>query len=98
MMKKKKLSEYERFMALSDTQKDREVARYDRDMRRGKSLTAADKALHTRARGRPRIGKGAKTIALTVELGLLRRADAQAKQEGISRAQLIARGLQAVLH
>jgi len=100
-MKKKAPSEYERFLALPNHLKDREVARFNGEMPGvpGEPLTVADKALHARARkrGRPRIGKGAKTIALTMELGLLRRADAQAKREGISRAQLVARGLQAVL-
>jgi len=100
-MKAKKTSEYDRFLALSDSQKNKEVARYDREMPGlpGKALTPAEKALHTRARGRgrPRIGKGSKTIALTMELDLLRRADERAKSEGISRAQLIAKGLQLVL-
>jgi len=99
MKKRTKRSEYERFTALSDDDKNREVARYDHTMPRGRPLTAAQKALHAGARrlGRPRIGKGAKTIALTVERDLLRRADAWAKHEGISRAQLMARGLLAVL-
>ncbi len=59
MKNQKNPSEYERFMALSDEQKDREVARYDRRMPRGRPLTKAQKALHSRARkmGRPRIGK-----------------------------------------
>jgi hypothetical protein len=47
--------------------------------------------------GRPKVGKGAKTISLTVEKGLLKQADAFAKRHGISRAKLIAHGLQAIL-
>ena len=99
MKSRKKPSEYERFMALSDQEKDREVARYDRMTPRGRPLTKAQKALHGRARklGRPRIGKGAKTIALTMERGLLRQVDAWAKHKGISRAQLVAQGLREVL-
>lgn len=42
-------------------------------------------------------GKGAKTISLTVELGLLKQADAYAKRRGISRAKLVAEGLRAVI-
>lgn len=41
----------------------------------GKPLTAADRALHKRARGRPRVGKGAKIVPVSIERGLLSRAD-----------------------
>jgi metal-responsive CopG/Arc/MetJ family transcriptional regulator len=44
----------------------------------------------------PKVGKGAKTISLTVEKDLLDQADAYAKRHGISRAKLVAQGLQAV--
>jgi hypothetical protein len=57
-------------------------------------------AKHRRAQnkgGRPRKGLGAKVISLTVERGLLARSDAYAKQIGISRAQLIERGLKAIV-
>jgi len=47
--------------------------------------------------GRPRIGKGAKTISLTVEQSLLEQADAYARRHGISRSKLVAQGLRAVL-
>jgi metal-responsive CopG/Arc/MetJ family transcriptional regulator len=47
--------------------------------------------------GRPRRGKGAKAISVSVERGLLSRSDALAKDLGLSRATLIERGLQAVL-
>ena len=50
-----------------------------------------------RKRGRPRKGAGAKVISVSVERGLLERSDALAKQLGIARAALIARGLRAVL-
>jgi hypothetical protein len=67
----------------------------------GRPLTAAQKAQHRRAKrrpGRPRRGEGVRVISLSVEESLLRRADARAKDEGISRAQLFARGLESVLH
>lgn len=48
-------------------------------------------------RGRPRIGEGAKTISVTIERTLLSQADRRAKALKISRAQLIARGLQALI-
>ena len=47
--------------------------------------------------GRPRKGLGAQTISLTVEKGLLARSDAYAKRLGISRAELVQRGLNAIL-
>jgi hypothetical protein len=48
-------------------------------------------------RGRPKIGNGVKVISLSVEQGLLARADRLAKKLKISRAQLVRRGLEAVL-
>jgi hypothetical protein len=52
----KKISEYERFMALSDAEKDAEVAVYDRYPQgiKGRPLNKADKALHRLARARGR--------------------------------------------
>src|SRR5262249_3419823 len=50
-----------------------------------------------RKRGRPRRGKGAKVISVSVERELLSRSDSLAKQLGVSRAGLIERGLKAVL-
>ena len=50
-----------------------------------------------RKRGRPRVGKGSKTIAVTVEIGLLAKADRLAKKLHVPRAALVARGLQAVI-
>lgn len=50
-----------------------------------------------RRRGRPRRGKGAKVISITVERTLLARSDALAARLGVSRAGLVERGLRAVL-
>ena len=47
--------------------------------------------------GRPRQGQGAKVISVTVEKNLLARSDALAKNMGVTRAGMIARGLKAVL-
>ena len=67
----------------------------------GKPLTPAQRRQHARARrrgpGRPRIGRGSKTIALTIELDLLDRADAYAKRKGLKRAQLVAKSLEALM-
>jgi hypothetical protein len=47
--------------------------------------------------GRPRQGEGARVISVTVERSLLARSDALAKNMGVTRAGMIARGLKAVL-
>jgi hypothetical protein len=99
---KKKLNEFQRFMALNDAQKDAEVAKFDKgvDLHKTKPLTTQQRRLWNKAkrkRGRPRVGKGVEVISLSVERDLLRRADQVAKQQGISRAALFARGLLAAL-
>jgi hypothetical protein len=48
-------------------------------------------------RGRPRVGKGAKRVLVTIERGLLKDADAYAKRRGLTRAALISKGLRTVL-
>ena len=56
-MPKRKISEYERFMALTDAEKDAEVAIYDKfpeGFPGGKPLRKADKALHRLAHARGR--------------------------------------------
>lgn len=78
------------------------TARYDREMVIDEfvPLTAVERARWARAKrkpGRPRRGRGAKVISVSVERGLLSRSDALAKDLGLSRARLIERGLKAVL-
>lgn len=97
--KRERKSVYDRFMALTPRQRNAEMARFDveRIDTPGKPLTIAQKAQHARARrrgrGRPRIGKGSRTVALTIELDLLKQADAYAKREGLKRSQLVAQAL-----
>jgi hypothetical protein len=43
-----------------------------------------------RGRGRPKIGKGAKKISISLEGNLLDKADAVAKKRGLNRSELIA--------
>jgi hypothetical protein len=79
-----------------------EAARYEREMVIDEfgPMTVEARARWSRAKrkpGRPRRGKGAKVISVSVERGLLSRSDALAKDLGLSRAGLIERGLQAVL-
>ena len=61
---------------------------------------AAERAKWQRAsakRGRPRQGAGATVISVSVEQSLLQRADLTARRLGITRSELIARGLRAAL-
>jgi hypothetical protein len=100
-MLKKKKSEYERFMALSNAQKDAEVAKYDSPAPiPTKPLRAKDKALHRKASrrtGRPRIGEGAKIVPVSIEGELLRQADAFAHAHHLKRSEMVARGLRLVM-
>jgi hypothetical protein len=50
-----------------------------------------------RKRGRPRQGEGAQPVSVTVERRLLAQTDALAKDLGLTRAGVIARGLRAML-
>ena len=80
------------------------TSRYDEptsgDKLPGRPLTKAQRAYFERARGRgrPTVGQGVKVISLSVERQLLQEADTQAKARGISRAELFARGLRAMLY
>jgi len=63
-------------------------------------LTPAERREWNRVKrgpGRPRRGKGARVISLSVEQSLLDKADSAAKRAGISRAALFAMGLKSVL-
>ena len=65
-----------------------------------KPLTPAQRAKWERLQrkpGGPKVSNGVKVISLSVEQGLLARADRLAKKLKISRAQLVRRGLEAVL-
>jgi hypothetical protein len=48
-------------------------------------------------RGRPRIGEGSKSVLISLEKGLLDKADRFAKTKKISRSELIAKALRDVL-
>ncbi len=50
-----------------------------------------------RKRGRPIRGEGARVISISIERGLLRASDELARRKKITRANLVARGLRAVL-
>jgi hypothetical protein len=50
-----------------------------------------------RRRGRPKIGKGAKDVMISVEKDLLKQADRYAKTHGMTRSELFARGVRGFL-
>lgn len=86
--------------ALSDQQKE---ALYQECEKIGPDdatpLTPVQRRLHQQARrrGRPRKGKGAEIVSLSIEKELLRRAEDLAKAQGISRSDVFSRGLRALL-
>ena len=73
---------------------DREI-----DLRETRPLSKENRAWWQRARrgGRPKVGKGAKPVLITVESGLLEKADDYAKQHGMNRSQLFARGVERLM-
>jgi hypothetical protein len=83
-------------------QRTRGTAEFDREFVADTFAQAspAERARFERARrkpGRPKSGQGAHVISVSVERALLARTDELAKELGITRARLIARGLKAVL-
>ena len=84
----------------------RELAEATKDLDRPiplaetRPLTAEQRQWWERAKrgpGRPRVGNGAKPVLVTIERGLLARADALAEARGVSRSQLVAEGLSALV-
>ena len=93
------------FEALPDSEKERiyqEIDQADPERLRAESkpLTAIDRERWNRFKkkaGRPKVGQGVRVISLSVERGLLKEADAFAKRNGTSRAELVARALRSIL-
>jgi hypothetical protein len=70
------------------------------DYQNTRPLTAEARRALARAAakgGRPRIGAGAKRINITVERVLLDKTDAYARKHGLSRAAVVAQGLNKVV-
>lgn len=102
---KTKKSTIAAFIALPDSEKNRIVEQIKAEtpqqrLKRSRPLNAAERRQWRRFKakmGRPKVGGGARTISLTVEIKLLKKADSYAKQHGLSRATLVAQGLRAVI-
>jgi len=96
---KKKLTPIEEFLALSDAEKDAAVAQYEREipLAETRPLNAAERRLWRKVKARlarERRADKAKVVAVSIERGLLRRADSYAKRHAMKRADLVARGLE----
>ena len=60
---------------------------------RARPMTAAQYAQERnlrRGRGRPKVGKGARKISISLEQDLLHKTDALARKRGVNRSELIA--------
>jgi hypothetical protein len=102
MPNSKSKSPYRKFAALSDAQKeavyrsleDPEIASHS------KPLSPKLRKLWRKAKGnggRPRVGRGAKRVLLSIERGLLEQADSFAHRQGMTRSEVFSRGVKAVL-
>jgi hypothetical protein len=101
-MKPRKISPIDEFIALPEEEKQRIVAEFDKEFvfETARPLSPAQRKLWNRIKrkhGRPRKGLGHKVISVSLEKGLLKRADAFVKKSGTTRAALIARGLESIL-
>jgi hypothetical protein len=84
-------------LAAATQEFDREhVAETFRDMTPAEEA-AWRAAIEKKRRGQSADGNGVKVVPLRIEAGLLKRADALAKKRGVSRARLVADGLEALL-
>jgi hypothetical protein len=95
----------EKFDSLPAAEKERifnEIEQGTPEQRRVESTapSAGDRARLRRVKtkmGRPKIGKGAKIVSITVEMDLLKQADAYARQNDLNRSQVFTHGLRSVL-
>ena len=89
------------FDRLNDAEKEKIYRQCERIRpEQGRRLNATDRRRHRAAGlsvGRPRVGRGAKRINISMEQGLLKIADAFAQKRGITRARLIADSIRAYL-
>lgn len=105
MMKSKKIIDPklpDPYRRMTKDELDADAAKLDREFVADQSRPLSRKLKArlrkaARKRGRPRIGKGARKVLVTIERELLNRSDVLARRKIISRSQLIARGLEAVL-
>jgi hypothetical protein len=99
------------FEALPRVRRERIIAELDAAsteelLARSKPLTRAQAAAERRlrdavnqrrGRGRPKIGKGSKLVAVTLEQGLLEEVDRFARRRKMKRSEMIASGLRLLM-
>lgn len=97
MSAKKERSGYDEFMALSDAEKERVWESFNREipLSETRPLNARERAEWERAKRSKWVS--VEEVKVYVERGLLGRADAYAEAHGMTRAQLVAAGLTAVI-
>jgi hypothetical protein len=90
----------------TDAQKDQYVQQYEREIPRSERTTPtlqearrhANAMKKLRGPGRPKLGGvGTKSVLITIEPKLLKRADAYAREHRLSRSALFARGVEMAL-
>lgn len=95
----------EDFQALPEAQKERiwreiDAQTSEQIFRRSRPLNSRERRKWRRFKkklGRPPIGKGTTNVSVSMEKELLKKADNFAKAHGMSRSQLIASGVRAVI-
>jgi hypothetical protein len=99
MKKTRKKTPIERFLALSDAQKEAEVAPYEKQKVKSRALTPSERKFWESVKrgGRPRVGEGAAIVPVSIERGLLRKVDAFANANHLKRSQMVAEGLRIVM-
>jgi hypothetical protein len=95
-------SSFEKYSRMTTKELAAATAEFDSDFDESqfKSLDEEGKTLWAKARrkrGRPIVGKGVKVVSISLEKGLLAKADKLARRLGISRARLVARGLETLI-
>jgi hypothetical protein len=93
------------FIELSDAEKEAIIAEIEattpaQRLAQSRPLNKRERAQWKELKkrmGRPKIGKGAKIITMSIEQDLLKRATEFAKANGMNRSALIAKGLETVM-
>jgi hypothetical protein len=104
MKKPEKKTPVEKFLALSDAEKEAEIAPFEKENLGpglpGKPLSPAQRRFWKsvkRGLGRPKIGQGAAVVPISIERGLLQQVDAYARANHLKRSQMVAQGLRLVM-
>ena len=95
-----KKSIIEQFLSLSEAEKQAEIAPFLKAKVETRPLTQAERKRWNRMKrglGRPKIGKGAVVVPISLERGFLKEVDAYAKANHLKRSQMVAEGLRIIM-